>query len=526
MGFATSDLFGAFLAEQSQNIPGDLAVVFGPSRWTYRELGDHVDACAKALIAAGIGIGDRVAILASPRPEVMVVYLACAKIGAILVGLNPVQQLDEYRHILSDSSPALLFGFGKTRGRNNSTILRQLGAEFSFARPLILLDDWMEGDAVYQRFLLPGKAVTEAHLRNRASQIKADDGALIVYTSGTTGKPKGAVLTQDNIAFSATLYCQLWPLDPLRVICDLPITHVACCVETIAYSVAAGGAVIFQEQFDAKEYLTAIQDERVSWSPLVPTMFQRITSLPDWQSYDTSSLQVILFGGAAMPGDMILGLKQLSRSAVGCWGMTETTSGVTFTDDDDSIDVLSSSIGRPARGVELALMDGDGALLSGDGPGEIVVRGRCVFKGYFGRDEATAETIDRDGWLHTGDVGQRDAAGRYYIVGRIKEMFKSGGYNVYPREVELAIESHPDVAMAVVVSIPDPTYQEVGYAFVLGNPGAALRPETIKAYCREKLANYKIPKQLEICADLPLLATGKIDRGALQRAATARQAAT
>jgi acyl-CoA synthetase (AMP-forming)/AMP-acid ligase II len=514
-------LFGYLLEKQAAERPDTVVAIFGDTRLTYRDLDTRVAACAKALLANGIAKGDRIALLGSPRPEFMVVFLASARIGAIWVGLNPVQQLDEYRHILADCRPSLLFGFAQARGRDNRAMLDTLTKEHGFIRRTVLLDDVEPPGSSYGSFIATGEIVSDRALRERTESLSPDDGALIVYTSGSTGKPKGAVLTQANIAYSARLYCDLWPLDPLRVICNLPITHIACCVETVAYALAAGGSVVFQEQFDATDYLAAIERERVSWTPLVPTMFQRILSLPDWRRYDTSSLHVILFGGAAMPANMIEELKSLSPGLVGCWGMTETTSGVTFTDARDSIEILSSSVGRPAPGIEVSLMASDGTILDGDGPGEIVVRGPCVFKGYFGQDQATRDTIDRDGRLHSGDLGRRDAEGRLYIVGRIKEMFKSGGYNVYPREVEIAIETHPAISMAVVVPVPDPTYQEVGFAYVLHQSDENLTAETVMAYCRNRLANYKVPKRIFIRDSLPMLANGKIDRTALQKQALA-----
>ena len=226
MPIVTSGLFGSFLSEQSHNSPDELAVVFQDWRWNYRELSRHVDDCAKGLIAADVGVGDRVALLAGPRPEFMVVYLACARIGAILVGLNPVQQLDEYRHILADSRPAMFFAFRNARGRDNEAIIETLASEIDFSSPPIMLDNWSEGQSDYAKFVTRGLKVSSAELGDRSSALTPGDEVLIVYTSGTTGRPKGAVLTQDNIAFSAALYCRIWPLSPLRVICDLPITHV------------------------------------------------------------------------------------------------------------------------------------------------------------------------------------------------------------------------------------------------------------------------------------------------------------
>ena len=192
----------------------------------------------------------------------------------------------------------------------------------------------MAGFLSYEAFIALGRGVSDRELAAGVASVLPGDAALIVYTSGSTGKPKGAVLTQLNIAHWTKLYRELWPRTPLRVICNLPVTHIGCCVETLAFALAAGGTIVFQEHFDAAGFLALIERERVTWTPLVPTMFQRILCLPDWESFDTSSLEGVLFGGAALPLDMIGKLKRLARTAVGCWGMTETTGGLTFTEGD------------------------------------------------------------------------------------------------------------------------------------------------------------------------------------------------
>lgn len=509
--------FGEFLAYQAHRAPDAPAVVFGQLRWTYKDLQQRVEECVRALIKQGVSKGDRIATLSTPRPEFLITYLAAVQIGAIWLGLNPVYQLDEYNHIVGDARPNVLFAFSHLKDRDYTRILEALRQEFPGIR-FVLLDDSESPHSEYSKFL--GEGASLPKISCRYGDLSESDPALLVYTSGSTGKPKGALLTQGNIGFSSRLYCDLWPLNPLRVIGILPITHVASGVETVAYALAAGGTIIFQEQFDAVEYLRAVEMEGVNWTPLVPTMFQRILEVHDWQRFNTRSLQVILFGGAAMPLDMIEDLKKLGTTVVNCWGMTETTSGVTFTSANDSLEIVSRSVGRAAPGVEIGIMSETGALVVPGDVGEIVVRGPCVFAGYLNHSAATRQVIDEEGWLHSGDLGMLDADGLLYIVGRIKEMFKSGGYNVYPREVENAIEAHPLVAMAVVVPVSDPVYQEVGYAYVQREIGQPLTAESIIRHCRERLANYKVPKRVFVRDSLPLLPNGKIDRSALQAEAS------
>lgn len=513
--------FSDFPTLQASQAPGAPAVVFGEIRWSYAELSARVEACARSLMACGVGQGDRVAMLSTPRPEYAVVFLATARIGALWVGLNPVQQLEEYRYILGDTRPAVIFAFEQLRERDNREMLRGLRQEFTCARQFVLFDGRGDGFLSYDGFIAMGEVVGAGDFEARVAGVSPDSAALIVYTSGSTGKPKGAVLTQLNIAHWAHIYRSLWPNSPLRVVCNLPVTHVGCCVETVALTLAAGGTMVFQEHFDAAGFLELIERERVTWTPLVPTMFQRILALPDWERFDTSSLEGVLFGGAALPIDMLVKLKRLSRTVTGTWGMTESTGGLTFTREGDSDEVVSQSVGRSEPSHEIEVMSAEGQILPLGSTGEVVVRGPCVFAGYFRMAEATREVIDGQGWLHSGDLGRFDAAGNLYIVGRIKDMFKSGGYNVYPREVEIAIEAHDAVAMAVIVAVPDPTYQEVGYAFVLPVPRQRPSEGELLGYCRGRLANYKIPKRFFIRDSLPMLAVGKVDKAALRREALA-----
>lgn len=513
--------FSDFPFDQAVRAPDSPAVVFDGLRWTYGELAHRIEECAKGLLACGIGPGDRVAMLSSPRPEYAVVFLATARVGAIWVGLNPVQQLEEYRYILGDTRPSVVFAFERLRDRDNGTILRTLRAEFPDIRHFVLFDGRADPFLAYDAFIERGRGVADQDLAATVATVRPGDTALIVYTSGSTGKPKGAMLTQNNIAHWTEIYRSLWTRSPLRVACNLPVTHVGCCVETVAFTLAAGGTIVFQEHFDAGEFLALIQRERITWTPLVATMFQRILALPDWEKFDTTSMEGVLFGGTALPLDMIAKLRRLAPRIDACWGMTESTGALTFTREGDTPEILSRSVGKGEPSHVIAIMGTDGTLLPQGSEGEVVVRGPCVFAGYYRMPEATREILDAEGWLHSGDLGRFDSESRLYIVGRIKDMFKSGGYNVYPREVEIAIEAHPAVSLAVVVPVPDPTYQEVGFAYVVPAPGQKLTEQELARHCRARLANYKVPKRFFVRTALPMLAVGKIDKKALEAEARA-----
>lgn len=495
--------------------PEAVAVVFGDLRWTYAELSRRVDACASAMLASDVVHGDRIATLSTPRPDSLVVYLASIKIGAMWIGLNPVQQVDEYLYLLSDAGPKLLFALDRFRHRDNRPIIEALQRRAASLQQVVVFGSAPEGTLTYTQFLGLGEAISPDQLVRRAASVLPDDAAILVYTSGSTGKPKGAMLTQRNVAFAGALYASRWLHQPLRAICNLPISHIAYSTETVAFVLTAAGTLVFQETFEAEAFLEVIARERITWVLVLPTMMHRIFKLPEWQHAETSSLRVLVFGGAAMSPDMIEQLARLCPNVFTLWGLTESTAAVTFTEAGDSLDVLATSIGKAAPGCEVGVMK-DGVLVVTGEIGEIVIRGDCVFAGYLGTPGASAAGIDAEGWLHSGDLGRCDADGRFYIVGRIKDMFKSGGYNVYPREVEATIEGHPMAALCAVVPVPDPIYQEVGIAFIVPARDRQVSPQEIEDHCRARLGNYKIPKRFIVLDDLPMLSIGKIDKVALR----------
>jgi acyl-CoA synthetase (AMP-forming)/AMP-acid ligase II len=239
-------------------------------------------------------------------------------------------------------------------------------------------------------------------------------------------------------------------------------------------------------------------------------------AVPDRRDRDTASLRLLFFEGAPMPAEQIPDLQELAAVVVTAWGLTESSCSVTYTAADDPLPVLAETVGRPAPGCELRIAAADGKSASDGEAGEVLVRGPCVMAGYFRQPDATAAAIDAEGWLHSGDIGRFDESGRLRLIGRMKEMFKSGGYNIYPREIEMVLESHPAVSLAAVVAMPDPLYQEIGCAFLLRKPGCGLEAAAINAWCRGRLANYKIPKRFVIRDELPLLPIGKLDKTALR----------
>lgn len=501
----------------ARTAPEREALVLDGRGLRYRDFAVDIDRCARALLAHGVRKGDRVAMLSTPRPEYLTVFLATARIGAIWMGLNPVHQLDEHRYVIGDCKPRILFGFADLRGRNNREALRRLKAEFACIEKLVILDrSDGEAEMSYEDFLAGGDSLPQASFVTEVDAVTAADVALICYTSGSSGQSKGAMITHGNLVHCARVQFELFPPRPLRLLCNLSVNHVASTSDICAHTLLGGGTLVFQERFDAAEALEIIEVSRISILMTLPTLLLKMLEAQEQRTRDLSSLQAVLFFGAPLVRNKIVELQKFGATVFTSWGMTETSCSVTYTDPADDLDTLANSVGVPARGCELRVVDADGKDVGGSAAGEVVVRGPAVMAGYYNRPEATREAIDADGWLHSGDLGRIDEAGRLRLVGRIKDMFKSGGYNIYPREVEAVIESHPDVMSAAVIPVPDALYQEVGFVFVRRRADRNVDAAALSAFCRERLANYKIPKRFIVRDELPLLPFGKIDREALR----------
>jgi acyl-CoA synthetase (AMP-forming)/AMP-acid ligase II len=494
------------------------AVVFGDLRLTYGDLAYRVDACAAGLLAAGVRPGDRVATLSPPHPDYYVTFLATTSIGAIWLGLNPRYQRRELDYAVADATPTLVFARTTIEGRDYRDELAALAVHDCVGQ-IVLLDAGDAGGLAkavsIADFLARGTAVSDDRLEAARRAVDPDAPALIVYTSGTTGRPKGALINQTSLVHVARVQHAIWPVDPLRAINNLPINHIGCVGDITVDTMVPGGTLVFQEQFDPQAMLEAVERERITFFGHVPTALQLITSSPRWATTDFSTVQLIIWEGAAAPVDLIHQLRAKCPALANAYGMTETVGSVTFTFDADEMDTLADSVGWPVPDYQLRIANEDVPVTKGE-PGEIQVKGSFVTLGYWNKPEATRELFTDGGWLRTGDLAVERPNGSYKLIGRLKEMFKSGGYNVYPREIELVLESHPDVAMAAVIGAPDPLYQEVGHAFVLVPAGKTVLAEDLLAFCRARLANYKVPKRFVIAAEFPMLPIGKIDKQALR----------
>lgn len=493
------------------NIPDELASICAAGELSYAAFVLEIDFCARALIAAGISPGDRVAMLSAPNTRFLVVFLATVRIGAIWLGLNPRHQLAEYDYVLGDARPALLFAYRSIHDRDFSAELEALDQRHAI--PLVMLDDAPAArGSRWSDFLTHAAECPSSVHEARARHVDGGDPALLVYTSGSTGRPKGALLSHRGLIKGARRRGACWWHGRFRTLMNLPINHIGGVGDIVCTTLVTGGLLAFMERFDAAGSLAFIERHALTFWYQIPTQMQLSLAAVDPGTYDLSSLKAVIWSGARAPRDLIDQLALICPQGLGTdYSMTEFVGAVTMTPLGASRDVLENSVGWPDPEREVRLADS----------GEIFVRDDAVMLGYLNRPAATAEAIDSDGWLRTGDVGQLREDGSLALIGRLREMFKSGGYNVYPREIEEVLESHPSVSMAAVIGIPDPLYGEVGQAFVALKPAMTASEAELRALCRSRLANYKLPKLIVIETSLPLLPVGKIDKSSLRARVTA-----
>lgn len=490
--------------------PDAIALIEQDDTWTYKSLNSAIERCASGLIKAGVNPGDRVATLSAPTADFVITFLAAISVGAIWQGLNPRYQKEEIAYAIGDAQPKLIFTPNEADGRAYLDELRDTVSRFDWEVQLV---DMNEGLDSFSSSVDPSAVLVRRELLSEL------DPAIIVYTSGSTGKPKGALLTNKAIVSMSLMQNEVWPVSPLVGLNFLPINHVGNIVDTTMPVFTAGGTMVLMSQFDPDGSIELMEKHGVTVWGSIPSVFHLQLACERYKTADLSAVKLIVWEGAAMPVDTIHELKQTCTLMATNYGMTETTSAVTILKPTDDLEVLANSVGSAVPGVEIRLADASDKSVSDGEAGEIQTRSMYNTVGYWRRDDATKGAFTDDGFFKTGDLAKRRTDGRYQIVGRLKEMFKSGGYNVYPREIEEVLESHDSIAAAAVVGADHPVWGEAGVAFVLATRDVT--KAKLEALMREHLANYKIPKKIEFIAEMPLLPIGKIDKKVLKTQADA-----
>lgn len=513
-----------YVEKWAQHAPDAEALVFEDQRITWSGFKAEMDKAARAFLEAGVEKGDRVAMLSMARTEFPITYMAANKIGALWLGINPKFTLDELRYQISDSRPAVLIAVSDFQGNDLSENLQALLREFTFLKKVLVIGNPIAGTEDYRSYVDKDRPELDALLAERIAQVRAEDEALLMYTSGSTGKPKGVVHTHKSIIENIRVEVEKFDFrQGSRALLHFPINHVAADVEIGFAGIFAGGCLVCMDRFDPAASLKVIEAEKINVLGQVPVMFLLQFQQKEFWETDTTSIELFAWAGSAAPDLMLKVLSGIAQNTgarlVTGYGSTEVCGFVTYTEKDDDMDTLLHTVGKIGPGFEFKIVDSSRREMPDGQIGEIALRGPFMFSRYWNMPEETARVLDSHGWYYTGDLAWKDARCYIHITGRTTEMFKSGGENVYPREVEEVIELDESVLFAAMIAVPDETYQEVGWAYVMLQPGRETTEEALEKRCREKLANYKVPKRFFIRKQLPLLANGKIDKTALRKEA-------
>ena len=491
-------------------------------RFSYPELVAEVEACALGMDALGVGKGDRVGIWAPNCAEWVFVQFATAKLGAIMVNINPAYRTHELAYVLEQAGISVLISAPEFKTSDYRAMVAEVRGECRELREVIFL-----GDPTWQRLMDTGRAGNRTVLVEREARLSADDPINIQYTSGTTGFPKGATLTHHNLlnnGFFVGEGCDYTEHD--RVCIPVPYYHCfGMGMGNLGCTTHGATMIIPAPGFDPAATLRAVQEEHCTSLYGVPTMFIAELGLPDFADYDLSSLRTGIMAGSPCPVEVMkrvveeMGMAEVTI----CYGMTETSPVSTQTGADDDLDRRTSTVGRVHPHLEVKIVDPSTGLTVPRGEtGEFCTRGYSVMLGYWDEPEKTAEVLDAARWMHTGDLATMDAEGYLNIVGRIKDLVIRGGENVYPREIEEFLYTHPDIVDAQVIGVPDERYGEELMAWVRLRPGAAeLTAERLREFCAGRIAHYKIPRYVKIVDDFPMTVTGKIRKVEMRQVSVA-----
>lgn len=480
-------------------------------RLSYREFAAEVDAVALGLLDAGISTGDRVGIWSPNRAEWILTQFATAKIGAVLVNINPAYRSEELRYVLTQAGIRMLIAAREFKTSNYAEIIERVRPECPGLEQVLLFDT-----EAWDALVRTGRTGDADRLAATGAGLSADDPINIQYTSGTTGFPKGATLSHHNILNNGYFVGELCGYTEADRICiPVPFYH---CFGMVMGNLAAtshGAAMIVPAPaFDPRATLAAVAEERCTSLYGVPTMFIAELAEPDFDSYDLSSLRTGIMAGSPCPVEVMkqvierMGMTEVSI----CYGMTETSPVSTQTRREDTIVQRTATVGRVGPHVEIKIVDpGTGLTVPRGEPGELCTRGYSVMLGYWNDPERTSEAIDTARWMHTGDLATMDDDGYVAITGRIKDMVIRGGENIYPREIEEFLYTHPDILDAQVVGIPDPRYGEELVAWIRMREGAPeLDNDAVAQFCAGRLAHYKVPRYVHIVEEFPMTVTGKV----------------
>ena len=518
-----------FLAATAARHGDREAAVFSAAneRWTWDQLRRRADRLAAGLLGLGLYKGDRIGIWAPNRPEWLITQFATARIGLVLVNINPAYRRHELEYALNKVGAKALVTARQFKSSDYIGMLRDLAPELDGATPgrlrarrlpdlcsvIQLGDDPIPGTWTFAEVMDRGGGGNRARLDAISRTLRPNDAINIQFTSGTTGAPKGATLTHRNIVNNGRMCAAAMDLGPDdRLAIPVPFYHCFGMVLGNLAAVSAGATMVFPgEAFDPLDTLEALAGERCTAVHGVPTMFAAMVDHPRFAEFDLRSLRTGIMGGSPCP--IALMKRVVTEMHVAqitiAYGMTETSPVSFQSDTHDTLDRRVATVGRIHPHVEVKVVDEAGRTVPVGETGELLTRGYSVMRGYWNDPERTAEAIDAEGWMHTGDLATIDAQGCCNIVGRVKDMLIRGGENVYPREIEEFLLTHPQVQSAQVFGVPDARYGEEVCAWIVPRPGAAPGEDDIREFCRGQIAHYKVPRHVRVVSDLPMTVTGK-----------------
>ncbi len=499
-------------------------------RWSYREFHAEVERVARALIRLGVEPREHVGIWATNLPQWVLLQFATARIGAVLVNINPAYRAHELQYVLEQADIATLFLTDRFKHSDYFGILAQVCHELADSPPgrlesaslprlrrCISVKGAGAGMLSWDHFLALGRDVDPARLEEREAAVDPEDVVNVQYTSGTTGFPKGVQLTHRNLLTNATHVGERMGITPADRVCiPVPFYHCfGCVLGTLMCAVYGAAMVIPAEVFDPLATLGAIQRERCTALYGVPSMFIAQLEHPRFGEFDLSSLRTGIMAGSPCPIEVMRRVVERmgAREITIAYGLTEASPVITQTRTTDSLEHRVGTVGRPLAGLEVRIVDPDsGEEVEQGRQGELQVRGHCVMKGYYRQPEETAEAITPDGWLRSGDLATRTEDGFYKITGRIKDMVIRGGENLYPREIEEFLHTHPKIAEAQVVGLPDEKYGEELSVWLVLREGQTLTQEEVREFCKGRISHQKVPRYVFFVREYPLTVTGKVQK--------------
>lgn len=506
------------VSRHARDYPDRIALAYEDEHMSYAELAASVDQCTQQFAALGVSSGNCIAVLAPPRPEAMITFFAAARLGAVWVGLNPRYRIRELAYVIGHAKPTLVVsvkGFEERDYVSDVQAAMVEAADTALPCTTIFFDgNDRAPDTLHAALNQAGGATSSVFA---PTPIEPSEPAMLVYTSGTTGNPKGVLLSQEALIFRSTVQAHTFAVQSHPVVINFaPINHIGGMHFRGLSQILAAGTIVYQDRYRTSEVTPLIQRHGVNMLMLGSTMMQMLLRDPTFDISILRKMEWFIFSGAAIPMPILQKISHYCPKIGSTYGLTESCGSVSYIVDSDSLESAAYTIGLAVPEGQLRVADESGTTLAAGQTGELQVRKRYCMSEYLHDPKATASALTDDGWLKTGDTALMQEDGRFKLVGRIKEMYKSGGYNVYPREIEVILEQHPDVVMAAVISVDDELYQQVGHAYVISQPGSTLNDGDLKEWCKSRLANYKVPKRIEIRTSLPMLSIGKVDKLALR----------